>query len=94
MSEILIKLQSPWFLLGLLSQFLFFARFVVQWIASEKRKESYIPRQFWYFSLFGGLGLLVYSIHIKDPVFVLGCSLNLFIYIRNIILIKRKDERC
>jgi lipid-A-disaccharide synthase-like uncharacterized protein len=81
-----------WLVFGLLAQSAFFMRFVIQWIASEKRKESYIPVQFWYLSLVGGLGLLIYSIHIKDIVFILGQSTGVFIYTRNLILIHKKKN--
>lgn len=83
---------SFWLVFGLLAQSIFFMRFVVQWIASEKRKESYIPVQFWYLSLAGGLGLFIYSVHIRDPVFILGQSIGVFIYIRNLIFIHRKKN--
>jgi len=80
-----------WLVLGLFAQGLFFMRFLVQWIASERRKESYIPNIFWFFSLSGGLLLLAYAIHRKDPVFILGQSVGSFIYLRNIILIYGKE---
>lgn len=92
MNELLQRFSSPWILVGLVGQFLFFGRFVVQWIASEKRKESIIPTSFWYLSLSGGIFLLVYAIHIKDPVFIAGGALNLLIYTRNIMLIKNQRK--
>ena len=79
-----------WLGVGLFSQLLFFSRFLVQWIASEIKKESVIPVSFWYLSILGGLGLLVYSIYKKDPVFIVGQSLGVLIYLRNLVLIKRK----
>ncbi len=79
-----------WIILGFCAQALFSARFLVQWIASEKRKESYIPVMFWYFSLSGGLLLLIYSIHRKDPVFILGQSTGVIIYARNLYFIYKK----
>ena len=60
--------------------------FLVQWIASERAKRSVIPMAFWYFSLAGGLVLLIYAIHVGDPVFILGQSTGAFIYLRNIWL--------
>ncbi len=74
-------------LVGLISQGLFASRFIIQWIYSEKKGKSYIPIVFWYLSIFGGLGLLIYAIHRKDPVIILGQSFGLFIYLRNLILI-------
>lgn len=81
-----------WLLLGILSQCLFFLRFFIQWLASEKKKRSVIPVSFWYFSLFGGLGLLTYAIHIKDPVFIIGQAGGLFIYTRNLALINNPGK--
>lgn len=77
-----------WLGLGFLSQGFFCARFFVQWFVSELRKKSVIPTSFWYLSVFGSLGLLVYSIHKKDPVFIIGQFLGLLIYTRNICFIK------
>ena len=79
-----------WIILGLFAQFLFFMRFLVQWIASEKKKQSTIPVSFWYFSIAGSVLLLIYSIYRKDIVFILGQSVGSFIYMRNLILIYRK----
>jgi lipid-A-disaccharide synthase-like uncharacterized protein len=78
-----------WVALGMVAQAVFFARFLVQWLASERRKQSVIPEAFWYLSLCGSAMLLVYSIHVNDPVFIVGQSTGSVIYIRNLILIKR-----
>jgi lipid-A-disaccharide synthase-like uncharacterized protein len=82
-----------WLAFGLLSQGCFFMRFLVQWIASEKKKESTIPMVFWYFSLAGGIGLLIYSIHVGDIVFILGQSMGVVIYVRNIMLRKSNKTK-
>ena len=81
-----------WRAIGLLGQGLFFSRFLIQWIASEREKESVIPLYFWYLSLSGGIILLSYAIHIKDPIFILGQSCGAFIYTRNLVLIFRKKK--
>ncbi len=83
------KIFNPWIIVGFVGQILFFGRFVVQWIASEKKKQSVIPVSFWYFSLGGGVLILIYSISIGDIVFTAGSSLNLIIYVRNLMLIKK-----
>ena len=83
------KIFNPWVIVGFVGQLLFFGRFVVQWIASERKKQSVIPEAFWYFSLAGGVLILIYSISIGDIVFTAGSSLNLIIYVRNIVLIKK-----
>ena len=76
-----------WIIIGFVGQALFSARFIVQWLASERVKRSIVPRAFWYFSLAGGATLLAYAIHKRDPVFIAGQGLGLFVYLRNIYLI-------
>ncbi len=85
--------MNIWLIVGFLAQGFFASRFLVQWIVSEKRKESVMPLYFWYSSVFGGLLLLVYAIHILDPVFILGQSMGLLIYFRNLVLIHRKKRQ-
>jgi len=82
--------MNTWLIIGFIGQALFSMRFLLQWIASERKGESVIPTLFWYFSLAGGLTLLAYAIYKQDPVFILGQSAGAFIYIRNIVLIFRK----
>ena len=81
---------TTWVLIGFLGQLLFSMRFIVQWISSERRKESHVPVMFWYFSLAGGLTLLAYALHREDPVFIVGQALGSFIYLRNLQLIMRQ----
>jgi len=81
-----------WALIGFFGQFLFMMRFVVQWLASEREKKSVVPEVFWYFSLGGGLIVLIYAIHQQDPVFMLGQGLGLFIYLRNLYFIHRRKR--
>ncbi len=85
--------EHVWLGVGLLGQAFFSARFLVQWIASERRKRSVVPRAFWYFSVGGGLTLLAYAIYRRDPVFILGQSAGLFVYARNLWLIYRAPAR-
>ena len=73
--------------LGFTAQILFSARFLVQWIASERAKKSVIPVSFWFLSLLGGGLLLIYSIARKDPVFIVGQSAGVLIYSRNLYFI-------
>ena len=82
-------------IIGFTAQGLFASRFVIQWIYSEKKGESYIPIIFWYLSIFGGIGLLIYAISRKDPVIILGQMFGIIIYARNLILIykKKKNEK-
>jgi lipid-A-disaccharide synthase-like uncharacterized protein len=83
-------MEKLWIGIGLVGQMLFFGRFLVQWIASERAKRSVVPLAFWYFSIFGGSVLLVYAIYRKDPVFILGQAGGLVIYLRNLVLIRRE----
>ena len=76
-----------WIFIGFAAQLLFSMRFIMQWIATEKARASIIPETFWYFSFFGGLLLLAYSIYRADPVFILGQATGLIIYSRNIYFI-------
>jgi lipid-A-disaccharide synthase-like uncharacterized protein len=81
--------------IGLFGQLLFTARFMVQWIASERAGKSVVPISFWFFSLGGGFVLLGYAIYRQDPVFILGQAMGTFIYLRNLMLIaksKRESE--
>ena len=82
-----------WATIALIGQLLFGGRFVLQLIASEYRRKSYIPVSFWYLSLCGSLILLCYSIHIRNPIFMLAFSLNTLIYLRNLHLIYKEAKR-
>jgi lipid-A-disaccharide synthase-like uncharacterized protein len=79
-----------WLITGFTGQAMFSARFMVQWLASERMKRSIIPEAFWYLSLVGGAVLLAYAIHRRDPIFILGQSVGCFIYLRNIYFIRRE----
>jgi lipid-A-disaccharide synthase-like uncharacterized protein len=79
---------DPWLVLGFGAQGLFASRFLVQWLVSERRRQSIIPKAFWYLSLAGGLSLLTYAIHLGDPVFILGQSFGVVVYGRNLMLWK------
>lgn len=83
---------THWLVIGFVGQVAFGARFVIQWIASEKKGESTIPLAFWYCSIAGSVVLLTYAIHKEDPVFILGQSLGSIIYVRNLVLIDRKKK--
>jgi len=88
----LTKTELFFLIVGFIGQGIFASRFIVQWIYSEKKGESYIPIIFWYLSIFGGLALLVYAISRKDPVIIVGQSFGIFIYLRNLILIYKKKN--
>ena len=82
-----------WLGIGIAGQCLFMARFIVQWIHSEKHGQSLIPVSFWYLSLFGGLIVLAYGVHKLDPVIILGQLPGAVVYTRNLMLIKRNAKQ-
>ena len=84
--------ETIWIGIGFFGQALFFGRWLVQWIASERSAESRVPVSFWYMSLIGGLITLAYAIYRKDPVFISGQGLGAVVYIRNLILIHRTGQ--
>ncbi len=83
-------IPAMWLAVGFLGQALFSARFILQWIASEREKRSIVPVAFWWFSLLGGITLLTYAIHRRDPVFILGQSAGLIVYLRNLYFVRRE----
>lgn len=78
---------GSWVIIGFLGQAVFGGRFIIQWIASERRRESHIPIHFWYMSIIGGAITTAYAIHRRDPVFIVGQAAGLIVYIRNLMLI-------
>jgi lipid-A-disaccharide synthase-like uncharacterized protein len=87
-----MSLETIWLAIGFLGQGLFFGRWVIQWIASERKAESQVPISFWYMSLLGGLITLAYAIYREDPVFIAGQSIGSIVYIRNLMLISRASR--
>jgi lipid-A-disaccharide synthase-like uncharacterized protein len=82
-----------WVVLGFAAQGLFTMRFVVQWLASERAGRSVIPLAFWWFSIGGGLLLLVYALYRKDPVFIAGQGFGVFVYLRNLHFVLRERKQ-
>jgi lipid-A-disaccharide synthase-like uncharacterized protein len=85
--------QALWIIFGFFAQFVFFVRFIVQWIASEKAGRSIVPNSFWYISIAGTLFIMVYSVHIGDIVFTTASALSLIIYARNLNLEHSHKQR-
>ncbi len=88
-------LEDPfWATLAFIGQVVFGGRFILLWIVSEYKKKSHVPTAFWFMSLAGSLILLSYSIHIKNPVFMLGFSINTLRYLRilHLIYIPAKNQ--
>lgn len=86
------RAELIWILVGLGGQLLFMTRFLVQWIVSERAHRSVIPLSFWWLSIGGAAILLAYAIWRRDPVFILGQSLGLVIYARNLWLIRAEQS--
>jgi len=78
---------------GFIAQALFAARFIIQWIASERRRASHVPVQFWWLSLVGGILMTIYGLLRRDPVIILGQAPALIVYARNLMLIYRHADR-
>ncbi len=92
LNEILARGVGFWETVGFIGLVLFSSRFLVQWIASERRKESVIPVSFWYLSIFGSLFLLAYAFARADPIFILSYLFNGLIYGRNLYFIYRRKN--
>ena len=86
---ILDAIPKAWLVVGFLGQTLFTGRFLIQWLASERKGASVVPTAFWWLSIVGGALLLVYAIHRGDPVFIVGQLAGLGVYARNLTLIRR-----
>jgi lipid-A-disaccharide synthase-like uncharacterized protein len=82
-----------WLLIGFAGQALFTARFLVQWIASERKRDSVVPVAFWWLSLLGGLTLLSYASYRQDPVIIVGQAMGLVVYARNLMLVGKAKRR-
>jgi lipid-A-disaccharide synthase-like uncharacterized protein len=87
--DVFVAKLDFWLIFGVAAQLLFTARFVVQWLVSEKLGKSVVPVAFWFLSMGGGLMLLVYGIVRREPIIILGQGLAVFIYLRNLMLIFR-----
>ena len=92
LKEFFAPLMHPIGFIGLLGQTMFFSRFLVQWIASEKKGTSTIPIVFWYLSLAGGLLVLIYALWQKEPLLTIGQSVGITVYTRNLMLIYKKKR--
>ena len=88
--DVFVTRMDWWVLLGFVAQAFFTARFVVQWIASERAGKSVIPLAFWLLSIGGGILLLAYALYRRDPVFIAGQGFGVFVYFRNLFFVLRE----
>lgn len=77
-----------WTIWGFLAQGFFFARFIIQWIKSEKEGKIVVPHVFWILSLCGSAMTLIYALARKDLVFLIAAILQFFLFSRNLLLSK------
>ena len=89
----IVDKATIWLAVGFIGQALFSARFIVQWLKSEREKKSVFPIAFWYFSIAGGITLLSYAIYRQDPVFIFGQASGLLIYFRNLYFVLYERKR-
>lgn len=83
---------SVWKIVGWLGNAVFFSRFLVQWYATEKKKQVVVPALFWWLSLAGSMTLLAYSLHKRDSVFIFAYAFTWIPYIRNLIIHRRHED--
>lgn len=91
--DIFVAKFDFWLAFGLAAQLAFGARFLVQWIASERAGKSVVPLAFWFFSVGGGLMTLLYGLVKREPVIIFGQLLSNIIYVRNLMLIFKNHAR-
>ena len=91
--DVFVTRLDWWVLVGFIAQIFFTMRFLVQWIASERVGKSVIPLAFWWFSIGGGVLLLIYALYRRDPVFIAGQGFGVFVYLRNLYLVMRERRQ-
>ena len=91
--DIFVTKFDGWLVFGILAQVVFGARFILQWLASEKAGRSVMPLSFWFLSIAGGLMTLVYGLVRREPVIIFGQALSTGIYLRNVALILKEKRR-
>jgi len=79
-----------WLVVVITGQALWSSRFVVQWWATERRRESHFPLAFWWLSLGGNSLLLAYALHLRDPIVIAGLTVGPFVQVRNLMLNLRR----
>lgn len=88
--QVFVEQFDVWIAIGFFAQAMFSARFLIQWIASERAGRSVVPIAFWFFSIAGGTILFAYALYRQDPVFIAGQGAGILIYARNLWLIFRE----
>jgi lipid-A-disaccharide synthase-like uncharacterized protein len=91
--DIFVAKFDFWLAFGLVAQLSFAARFLVQWIMSERAGKSVVPMAFWFFSVAGGTMTLIYGLVKREPIIIFGQLLSNVIYVRNIMLIWKNHAK-
>lgn len=91
--DIFVAKFDFWLAFGLVAQLSFAARFLVQWIMSERAGKSVVPLAFWFFSVAGGTMTLIYGLVKREPIIIFGQLLSNIIYVRNIMLIWKNHAK-
>ena len=81
-----------WTLLGFLGNGLFSSRFLLQWLASERRHCLVVPAYFWHLSFWGSVLNLIYALHLDSAPIIFGVMALPFIYGRNLVLLRRSGN--
>jgi lipid-A-disaccharide synthase-like uncharacterized protein len=82
-----------WKIIGFGGLLVFQARWIVQWLYSEKVGESRVPVAFWWLSLAGALLELCYFLRQQDSVGIGGYCISALPYTRNLMLVYKKRRR-
>ena len=93
LNEFMQVLGKPMAFVGIAGQLLFSSRFIVQWVASERKRDSVVPVAFWHLSILGGALTAVYAAWRRDPVFLVAQVSGLLVYVRNLMLIRNRNAR-
>lgn len=84
---------SAWKVLGWTGNIVFFSRFIIQWIATERERKVVVPLAFWYCSLLGSMILLIYAIHQRDSVFIGAYIFTWIPYGRNLYFALKEKKK-
>ena len=81
---------NTWKVVGWCGNAVFFSRFLVQWYATERRKQVVVPAAFWWLSLAGATLLFAYALfYRRDSVFIFAYAFTWIPYVRNLIIHRR-----
>jgi lipid-A-disaccharide synthase-like uncharacterized protein len=78
-----------WSAVGFAGNIMFGSRFILQWLASERKRTLVVPGYFWHLSFWGSVLNLFYAMHLDSAPLLLGVVALPFIYGRNIVLMRR-----